>query len=343
MWLKAEQLSSALARNLAPIYFVSGDEPLQVGEAADAIRLAAKNAGYENRELFTVDAHFSWMDFLQAADSMSIFSDKKIIDLRLPSGKPGMEGSKALIKYCDRLPEDTLLLITASKLDKSAKKSKWVTTLEKHGVVIQVWPLEGTDLVRWIQQRMQLRGLSSNKQGLGLIASRVEGNLLAANQEIEKLYVLYGQGVLTEQQIQEVVADASRYDVFNLVTAALTGRVDRVNKILLGVRQEGVAAPVVLWALTREIRSLLGIQQQLEAGQPRNSVFMKHQVWDKRQKLVSHALTRLSRQGLLNALLLATKTDRQIKGEQRGDCWESLLEICLILAGNTIYTEHSVH
>lgn len=333
MWLKAEQLSSALARNLAPIYFISGDEPLQLGEAADAIRLAAKNAGYENRELFSVDVHFSWLDFLQAADSMSIFSDKKIIDLRLPSGKPGMEGSKALVNYCERLPEDTLLLITAGKLDKSAKKSKWLTTLEKHGVAIQVWPIEGAGLMRWIQQRLQRRGLSTNKQGQGLIASRVEGNLLAANQEIEKLYVLYGQGVLTEQQIQEVVADASRYDVFNLVAAALSGRVERINKILLGVRHEGIAAPVVLWALTREIRSLISIQQQLEAGQPRNSVFMKHQVWDKRQKLVSHALTRLSRKDLLAGLLVAAKTDRQIKGEQVGDCWESLLKICLMLAG----------
>lgn len=334
MWLKADQLPTALARNLAPIYLVSGDEPLQLGEAADAIRLAAKNAGYENRELFTVDAHFSWPDFLQAADAMSIFSDKKIIDLRLPSGKPGMEGSKALVKYCDRLPEDTLLLITAGKLEKSAKKSKWVTTLEKHGIAIQVWSLDGSDLVQWIQQRLQRRGLSTNKQGLGLIASRVEGNLLAANQEIEKLYVLYGQGPLTEQQIQEVVADASRYDVFNLVTAALSGRVERINKILIGIRHEGIAAPIVLWALTREIRSLISIQQQKKEGQPLNRVFSKNHIWDdKRKKLIADALTKLTRQQLLNVLLLAAKTDRQIKGEQKGDCWESLLGISLMLAG----------
>jgi DNA polymerase-3 subunit delta len=186
--------------------------------------------------------------------------------------------------------------------------------------------------VQWIQQRMQRKGLSTNKQGLGLIASRIEGNLLAANQEIEKLYVLYGSVTLTTQQIEEVVADASRYDVFNLVNAALSGRVERLNKILLGVQHEGIAAPIVLWALTREIRSLISIQQQLQAGQPRNTVFMQHQVWDKRQKLVSHALSKLTRQNLLNALLLAAKTDRQIKGEQAGDCWESLLEISLILA-----------
>ena len=332
MLLKTEQLPASLAKKLAPIYLISGDEPLQSGEAADAVRLAAKNSGYENRELLTVDAHFSWVDFMQAANAMSIFSDKKIIDLRLPSGKPGMEGSKALISYCERLPEDTLLLITAGKLEKNATKSKWVMTLEKYGVIIQVWPLEGKDLVEWIQKRMQRKGLSTNKQGQRLIATRVEGNLLAANQEIEKLYVLYGSATLTTQQIEEVVADASRYDVFNLVNAALSGRVERVNKILLGVRHEGIAAPIVLWALTREIRSLISIQLQLQAGQPRNTVFMKHQVWDKRQKLFSHALSKLTRQNLLNALLLAAKTDRQIKGEQAGDCWESLLEISLMLA-----------
>ncbi|GFO72071.1 DNA polymerase III subunit delta [Bathymodiolus japonicus methanotrophic gill symbiont] len=332
MWLKVEQLTAALARKLAPIYFISGDELLQSGEAADAVRLAAKNAGYENRELLTVDRHFNWGDFLQSADSLSIFSDKKIIDLRMPSGKPGMEGSKALVSYCERLPEDTLLLITSGKVDKSTKKSKWLTTLEKHGVVLQVWPLEGTDLAKWIGQRMQRRGLSTDSKGLGIISSRVEGNLLAASQEVEKLYVLYGQGKLTGQQIAKVVTDASRYDVFNLVDAALSGRVDRVNKILLGVQHEGIAAPVVLWALSREIRSLISIQQKIDSGQPRNRVFMQQQVWDKRQKVVNDALARLSRKKLMNTLLIAARADRQIKGEQLGDCWESFLEISLELA-----------
>lgn len=333
MWLKAEQLPAALAKQLAPIYFISGDEPLQLGEAADAIRLTAKKAGYENREVLTVDASFVWADFLQAADSMSIFSDKKIIDLRIPNAKPGIEGSKALLSYCARLPDDTVLLISAGKLEKSAKKSKWVTALEQQGVAIQVWPLEAAALIQWLQQRLQRRGLNANKAGLGIIAARVEGNLLAAAQEIEKLYVLYGKGELTEQQIQEAVADGSRYDVFNLVDAALSGRVDRVLKILSGLQHEGIAAPVVLWALTRETRNLIHIQQQLDAGQARHSVFMKHQVWDKRQQLVNHALNKLNKNDLMAVLLHAAQADRQIKGEQAGDCWESLLRIALVLAG----------
>jgi len=333
MWIKAEQLQGMLAKQLAPIYLISGDEPLQLGEAADSIRLAAKNSGYDNRELLTVDTYFSWNDFSLAADSLSIFSEKKIIDLRLPSGKPGAEGSKALVNYCARIPEDTLLLISTGKLDKSAKKSKWVTTLEKQGIAIQVWPLEGRDLVQWIQQRLQIRGLSADKVAISIIASRVEGNLLAAAQEIEKLYVLYGQGILSEQQVQDAVADGARYDVFNLVDAALSGRVDRISKILLGVQHEGIAAPVVLWALARELRNLIHIQAQLEAGQPRSRVFMQHQVWDKRQRLVSHALEQLQQKDLRQALLLCAQADRQIKGEQQGDCWQSLLQITLLIAG----------
>jgi len=336
MWLRVDQLATALAKNLSPVYFVSGDEPLQVGEAADAVRLAAKNAGYESREVFTVDNSFSWADFLQASDSISIFSDKKVIDLRIPNGKPGMEGSKALVSFCERLPEDILLLITAGKLEKSSKKSKWVTALEKQGVAIQVWPLEGKGLVQWLQQRIQRRGLKIEGAGVNIIASRVEGNLLAASQEIEKLYVLYGQASITEQQVQDAVADGSRYDVFNLVDAALSGRVDRVIKILTGLQHEGIAAPVVLWALARELRTLIHIQKRLDEGQQQKSVLMKHQVWDKRQALVMNALKKLKQKNLMAGLLVAAQADRQIKGVQQGDCWDSLLRVALVLAGKEV-------
>lgn len=341
MWLKAEQLPSALKKQLAPVYFISGDEPLQLGETADAIRLAAKQAGYENREVLTVDKQFKWQELSQSANSLSIFADKKIIDLRLPSGKPGTEGSKALVNYCQHLPEDTLLLISSGKLEKSAKNSKWATTLEKSGGAIQVWPLEGDNLVQWLQRRLQSKGLNANKVDIQLIATRVEGNLLAAAQEVEKLFVLYGSCQLTKEQIENAVADSSRYDVFNLVDAALSGRVDRAGKILTALNHEGIAAPVVLWALTRETRNLIHIQQQLADGQVRNAVFMRHQVWDKRQKLVSFALSKLKRNDLMQAILLAAKTDRQIKGEESGNCWGSLLQIIGILASKSPLSSRS--
>lgn len=337
MWLKAEQLPAALAKKLAPIYFLSGDEPLQLGEAADAVRLVAKNAGYDSREVLTIDTSFSWGDFLQAADSMSIFSEKKVIDLRMPACKPGAEGSKALVSYCERVSEDTLLLISAGKLEKSAKKSKWLTALEKHGVAIQVWPLSGAALVQWLQQRLQRRGLQVERTGIAIIAARVEGNLLAAAQEIEKLYVLYGQGVVSDAQIQEAVADGSRYDVFNLVDAALSGRVERVLKIFSGLQHEGIAAPIILWALARETRNLIHIKRQLDAGQAQNTVFMRYQVWGERQKLVNHALAKLKQKNLMCGLLVAVQADRQIKGAQQGDCWASLLQIALMLTGKDIH------
>lgn len=332
MRVKPEQIAAALQKGLAPVYFISGDEPLQLGEMADAVRAAARKAGYDLREVLVADAGFSWNELTQAAGSLSIFADKKIIDLRLPSGTPGAEGAKALIAYCERLPEDTLLLITAAKMAGSSLKTQWFQALDKVGCVIQVWPLEGKDLLRWLQQRMQRRGLQAETEGIKILASRIEGNLLAAAQEIEKLYVLYGAGQISHQQIFDVVADSSRFDVFKLMDSVLAARVDRIFKILSGLQAEGVAAPVVLWALIREARVLARIKQALSQGQNKAQVFKNNQIWDKRQQLVGEALKRLSDSDLNNILVLSAKADRQIKGQQQGEPWETLLAVCLMFA-----------
>jgi DNA polymerase-3 subunit delta len=329
MRIKPGQLNAELKKGLKPIYVITGDEPLQLGEMADTIRKAARLAGYDNREVITVDADFEWHQLAFIADAMSIFADKKVIDLRLPSGTPGIDGAKALIAYCERLQEDNLLLITAGKLASASLKTRWFEALDKRGIVIQVWPLDGQDLVNWLQQRLQQRGLSADTDGLRLLASRVEGNLLAAAQEIEKLYVLYGAGRLSLQQILAVVADNSRYDVFKLIDSVLSDKEDRIVKILLGLRGEGVAAPIVLWALTREARSLIKIKWAIAGGQSRDLVYKNNQVWDKRKQLVSHVLNRLSDKELTGILVLGAKADRQIKGQQSGDAWETLREICL--------------
>ena len=339
MRIKPEQLSAALKKGLMPVYFISGDEPLQLGEIADAVRLAARTAGFENREIISVETGFEWNRLAFSADSLSIFADKKIIDLRLPTGTPGTDGAKALIAYCGRLPEDTLLLITAGKVASGALKSRWLEALDKHGVVIQVWPLEGQDLIRWLQQRMQQRGLSAETDGLRLLASRIEGNLLAAAQEIEKLYVLYGTGSLSQKQIVDVVADSSRYDVFKLMDSVLSAGVNRIIKILSGLRAEGIAAPVVLWALTREARSLIKIKLAIAGGQPRDLVFKNNQIWDKRKQLVSNALHRLSDHDLTGILVLSAQADRQIKGQQPGDAWETLRAICLMFASTRVMAD----
>ncbi|WP_333876822.1 DNA polymerase III subunit delta [Methylobacter sp.] len=332
MRLKPEQIAAALQKGLAPVYFISGDEPLQLGEVADTVRAEARKAGYESREVLVVDSGFSWNELTESAGSLSIFADKKIIDLRLPSGTPGADGSKALIAYCERLPEDTLLLITAAKMAGASLKARWFEALDKVGCVIQVWPLEGQDLIRWLQQRMQRRGLQAETEGIKILASRIEGNLLAAAQEIEKLYVLYGTGHLSNQQIFDVVADSSRFDVFKLMDSVLAAKVGRIFKILSGLKAEGVAAPVVLWALTREARALIRIKQALAQGQNRALVFKNNQIWDKRQQLVSDALNRLADSDLNSILTLSAKADRQIKGRQQGEPWETLLAVCLMFA-----------
>jgi DNA polymerase-3 subunit delta len=329
MRLKPEQLSAALQKGLMPVYFITGDEPLQLGEMADAVRKAAKKAGFENREILSAETGFEWNQLTVSASSLSIFANKKIIDLRLPSATPGAEGSKALISYCERLPEDTLLLITAGKVAGSALKTRWLEALDKAGVVIQVWPLEGQELIRWLQQRMQQRGLHAETDGLRILASRIEGNLLAAAQEIEKLYVLYGTGNLGKQQIIDVVADSSRYDVFKLMDSVLSASVNRIFKILSGLRAEGIAAAVVLWAVTREARALIKIKQAISDGQNRELVFKNNQIRDKRKQLVINALNRLSASDLNSILVLSAKADRQIKGQQQGDAWETLLAVCL--------------
>ncbi len=330
MRLKPDQMAAALQKNLAPVYFISGDEPLQLGEMADAVRAAARKAGYDNREVLVADAGFSWHELMESAGSLSIFADKKIIDLRLPTGTPGTDGAKALVTYCERLPEDTLLLITAAKLAGASLKARWFQALDKAGCVVQVWPLEKQDLMRWLQQRMQRRGLQAETEGIKILAARIEGNLLAAAQEIEKLYVLYGAGQLSKQQIFDVVADSSRFDVFKLMDSVLEANVGRILKILSGLRAEGVAAPVVLWALTREARVLLRIKQALAQGQNRALVFKNNQIWDKRQQLVGDALNRLTESDLNGVLTLSARADRQIKGQQSGDPWETLLAVCLM-------------
>lgn len=332
MQLKADQIDGALKKKLAPIYFISGDEPLQLGEVADAVRRAAKQAGYENREILTVDGAFSWNQLGQAADALSLFADKKLIDLRLTSAKPGTEGAKALLSYCRKLPAETLLLMTSGKISSDTRKSRWFQALDEAGVVIQVWPLEGKALVQWLQCRFASKGMQVDPEGLKILASRTEGNLLAAAQEVEKLYVLYGAGKRSGQDILDAVGDSSRFDVFKLADSVLAGRLHRAIRILRALRAEGVAGPVVLWSLVREARSLRTIKEMVFHGQDRDQVLNQQRIWDKRKQLVISALNRLQTENLDTALLLAAKADRQFKGEQAGDPWETLLHICLVFS-----------
>ena len=336
MQIKPQQLAGALQKNLAPVYFLSGDEPQQLGELADAIRQSAKQQGYTSREIFFADKAFDWKQLNSSADNYSIFADKKILDLRLPSGSPGTDGAKVLAAYCQHLPEDTLLLITAGKVPKEAQKSAWFQAIDKVGCSIQVWPLAGQELLRWMQDRLQQRGIIAEPAAVKILADRVEGNLLAAAQEIEKLYVLFGAGKLNTQQIIDVVADSSRYDVFKLVESALAGQPDKVLKILPSLKAEGIASAIVLWALVRETRILISYKAAQGQGE-KELTLKKNGVWGERKQLIESSSKRLSHTALNNILVLAAKADRQIKGQQQGDAWETLLEACLELGSVLVW------
>ena len=330
--LRADQLAGQLQQSLAPVYFVHGDETLLVNECADAIRAAARAQGYAERQVFSVEAGFDWNSLRAASDSLSLFAERRVLELRLPSGKPGKDGTQILRDYAGRPAADTLLLIVSGKLESAARRSKWVLALEQAGVSIAIWPIEAAQLPGWIDRRMRAHGMRASREALQLIAERVEGNLLAAAQEIEKLYLLHGSGELDVDTVAELVADSARYDVFGLVDAALAGDAGHVQRILSGLRAEGVDPVLVLWALVREIRTLTTMARQLQSS-GLAQVLVSHQVWDKRKPLVSAALQRIRGRQWWHLLQRCAQLDRVIKGRAAGSAWDELLQLALSLAG----------
>lgn len=338
MKLRLEQLAGALRKELARIYLVSGDEPLQLSEAADAIRQAARRAGFASRELFYADNGFDWNALLEACDSFSLFGEKRILDLRLPA-KPDKDGAAALQRYAKRLPEDVVLIVSLPKLTATEQKSQWFQAIERIGVFVQIWPLEGQKLIEWLSRRLAEKGMLADQSGLRILAARVEGNLLAAAQEIEKLHILYGSVRIEDEMIRKAVADSARYDVFDLAEAALQGQTARAYRILGGLRSEGVAPAVALWALSRDLRILAGVKAMTERGETQEAAFakQKEKVWDKRKTSLVKALQRLGREDAHRALLVCAKADRTIKGMETGEPWDVLLDVCLSLTGKPVH------
>ncbi|AZL66835.1 MULTISPECIES: DNA polymerase III subunit delta [Pseudomonas] len=340
MKLSPAQLNKHLQGQLAPVYIVSGDDPLLCQEAADAIRGAARQQGYDERQVFSADANFDWGNLLLAGASLSLFAQRRLLELRLPSGKPGDKGAAALIEYCANPAEDTLLLISLPKLDGSAQKTKWGKALIEggHCQFIQIWPVDAQQLPQWINQRLSQAGLTAQRDAVDMIAARVEGNLLAAAQEIEKLKLLADGNQITVETVQAAVADSARFDVFGLVDAILNGEAAHALRMLEGLRGEGVEPPVILWALARELRLLAGLAQQFSQGVPLDKAFSQARppVWDKRRPLVSKALQRLSAQRWAMLLQDAQRIDAQIKGQAQGSPWTSLARLSLLMAGQRL-------
>lgn len=324
---------------MLPVYLVFGDEPLQMMEAMHALRAAARAQGCGSREVLEAGKDFDWNRLAFSANSMSLFAERRILELRLPGGSPGQEGAKTLIEYVERPADDAILLIESGKIDPKSQKAKWFQALESAGGIVQIWPVKPAALPGWIERRLRAQGLQADREAAALLAVRTEGNLLAAAQEIEKLSLLYGQPGkqvrLDVRQVADAVSDSSRYSVYDLVDAALAGETSRSMRILGGLRQEGAATPLVLWALQNEIRSLYDMKHRLQAGEPPARVLAA--VWDSRKGRVEQALRRLSPRTWGILVNLCARADLAVKGLREEREWDVLREICLGLSGGYFF------
>lgn len=334
MKIKAEQLHSHLQKQLLPIYIISGDEPLLAQESTDAVRIAARAAGFTEREIFYVEGNYDWNQLLNEVNSLSLFADKKVLEIRIVNGKPGDKGSKALCEICANLNPDNLLLIVLPKLERATQNSKWMKTLESHGAHIQVWPVTGAHLPRWIQQRLQQAGIQANQEAVQILADRVEGNLLAAMQEIEKLKLLALDGKVDANRMSAVVADSARYNLFEFIDRVLMGDAQSAARSLRGLQNEGIEAIPLLWAITRELRILVKASEQVSQGAHSDTALKSAGVWDKRIPLFRNALRRLSPAHLRMLLHQAGAIDRGIKGQRQADIWDEITTLVLSLAGS---------
>lgn len=322
MKIPADRLPSHLKEPLLPCYLVSGDEPLLVQEALDAIRGAARAGGFDSRELYVQMQGFDWRQLAASAIELSLFSSRRIVELRLPTGKPGRDGAATIVELAEKAAGDLLFIVQTPKLDRNSANSKWAKTLDRRGGTVQVWPIGLRELPSWINSRMQRLGLEPDREAVRMIADRVEGNLLAAQQEIEKLRLLHGQGPITGGYVSQAVVDSSRFDVYQLVDAALTGDTRRALRILEGVRAEGIDAVVVIWALTRELRVLARLADAVNAGQNLGAALQKCGVWRSRQNIVRACVARHARADFHAMIQASGVADSAAKGQSPGDAWQ---------------------
>lgn len=318
---------------LKPLYVIHGEEELLRIETLDILRLAAKQQGYLNREVYTVDPHFDWNEFIQSTGSVGLFAELKLLELHIPNGKPGKNGGEALIKLAERLPEDTVTLVMLPKLEKAQTQAKWFGALAAKGVMLEAKTVGAHALPQWIQGRLKKYGLEIETDALSLFADRVEGNLLAARQEIEKLALLHPKGsVLNIEDAEAAVANVARFDVFQLSGAWMKGDVLRVSRLLDGLQQEGEEPVLLLWAVAEDIRTLIRLTAALKQGQTIQSVRNSLRLWGDKQTLAPLAVKRIQINRLLDALQTCAKIDRIIKGAEEGDAWSEFKQLVTGLA-----------
>ncbi len=329
MKITTEELPRLLAKGLTPLYVIHGEGLLLAIEAADAIRGAARTAGYAERDVLVAEPGFKWHELTQSAQNLSLFAAQKLVDLRIPSGKPGAEGAQVLQDYCQQLPSGIVTLLTLPKLDKATRSSKWFATLEAHAdaVIVSAEDVALHELPQWIAGRLARQDQAADADTLAFLAGRVEGNLLAAFQEIRKLALLFPPGRLSFEQVKDAVMDVARYDVFKLSEAMLAGDAARYARILEGLRAEGEATVLILWMLSEDIRTVGKVLRAVQRNGNLASALRDARVWGARQKLVERAVRRFNPPLAERALRHAAHVDRVIKGLRRGDAWDELLQL----------------
>ncbi len=339
MQLRHTELGAHLSKKLAPLYVVHGDEPLTAIEAADAIRAAARQAGCEEREVFIVEQHFRWDGFVAANANLGLFSTRKLIDLRIPSGKPGVEGATALERHALHLNADNVTLVSLPRLDRATQSSAWFAALAEHGVTIAVAPIDRAALPGWIAERLSRNDQRVAPDTLAFLAERCEGNLLAARQEIDKLALLLPPGLLAHADVERAVANVARYDIHELSEAWLNGDAARTLRILDRLRSGGEPITLLVWQLGEDLHALAGVHESIGRGQALAIAIRNVRVWGKRQSALERATRRTEGADVEPLLRALAKLDALAKGLGRGDAWDAVVAIALELCGRSIPVE----
>ena len=332
MQLAQSQLEKHLNLGLQPLYMLVGDEPLAQRESLDAIRAAARTQGFDERNSLTVDRAFNWQQIQSYGKSISLFSNRRLLEINIPSGKPGVDGGKALQVLANNTIVDTSVVIILPKLEREAKNSTWFTTLEKNAVTISIDEVNIAHLPKWIANRLAQQGQHTSQQTLEFLAHQVEGNLLAANQEVQKLGLLFPQGDLSDEAVRDSVLNVSRYDAFQLGEAVLAGDAARTARILQGLQDEGENAVAVMSPLLWVLRPLVRIKQAELRGDNMMNAMTNARIYGDRQSLVKRALVRLSLRQLEATLQKLADIDKTAKGVMLGDAWLEISRLCFGLA-----------
>lgn len=333
--IDSEALPAQLAKRFASLYVIHGEEPLLALEAADRIRARARALGYTERELFIAESGFDWGSLTAARASLSLFGSRKLIELRLPTGRPGTAGAEALIAYCESPAPDAATLIELPRLERSALGSRWFEALGRAGVVVQARPVPRERLPQWIGGRLAAQGQEADAETLAFMAERVEGNLLAAFQEVQKLGLLFPPGPLPGEAVRAAVANVARYEPAQLGEALFGGDVARFARVLEGLRSEGAALPFVLWQIAEDARAVIRVQAALRAGRRPDQALREARVWGARQAWVPSAAQRFDGVWLNQTLRELARLDRMAKGLVPGDVWSELLRLALTLTSTS--------